>query len=414
MLKESSLKIGFFFNDFSPHSGGVFTYQQDIFRSFLKLAAESKHEFHIICEHDKYNDFSALPALPLNVHVSPMTAPEPPLTPRRRLVRFLRRVVERRSTMHGDKKNTVSRAAEVLARNEIEFTWSIGHYEHEAFDVPYITTVFDLQHRLQPWFPEVSQGGLWDIREEFFSKYVRRATYIITGTEEGRREIERFYRVPEKRIRVIPLPTPSFCLNQTQSDFPSRLSALGITGRYLFYPAQFWAHKNHANLLHALRLLNDGETEPFQLALVGSDHGNLDHVRSLARTLGIEQQVLFLGFVAREDLIALYKGAFALVYTTLFGPDNLPPLEAFANGCPVIITNYDGAQEQLGDAPLYVDSTAPESISTAIRRLLKDNSLRQKMIELGHARAQQWTSLDYVREIFSILDEFAAVRRCWS
>ncbi|UCV03271.1 glycosyltransferase [Dechloromonas denitrificans] len=408
------MKVGFFFNDFSPHSGGVFTYQQDVFRSFLELAAESKHEFHIICEHDKHKDFSALPGHPLNVHVSPMAAPEPPLTPRRRVMRFLRRVLERHSTALADKKETISRAANVLACNEIEFTWSIGHYEHEAFDVPYITTVFDLQHRLQPWFPEVSQGGLWDIREEFFSRYVRRAAYVITGTEEGRREIERFYRVPAKRIRVLPLPTPSFCLNQPQSDFLSRLSALGITGRYLFYPAQFWAHKNHANLLHALRLLNDGETEPFQLALVGSDHGNLDYVRSLARTLGIEQQVLFLGFVTREDLIALYQGAFALTYTTLFGPDNLPPLEAFALGCPVIMSDYDGAREQLEDAPLYVDTTAPESIATAVRQLLQDTSLRQKKIELGHIRAQQWSSADYVREIFSILDEYAAVRRCWS
>lgn len=84
----------------------------------------------------------------------PMAAPEPPLTPSRRVMQFLRRLLERHSAALSDKKEAISRAADVLARNGIEFTWSIGHYEHEAFDVPYITTVLDLQHRLQPWFPE--------------------------------------------------------------------------------------------------------------------------------------------------------------------------------------------------------------------------------------------------------------------
>ncbi|MDR9763617.1 glycosyltransferase family 1 protein [Rhizobium redzepovicii] len=406
------MKIGFFFNDPSPHSGGVFTYQQDIFRSFLELAAKSHHEFHVICEHHKQEDFSALPGRPDNVHISPMDAPEPPLTPRRRVKLFVRRLLGKgeRAIEKGPK---ISRAAAVLVRNEIEFTWSIGHYEHEAFDVPYITTVFDLQHRLQPWFPEVSLSSLWDIREEFFSRYVRRAAYVITGTEEGRREIENFYRVPAKRIRVLPLPTPSFCFNPPAADTASRLRALGITSRYLYYPAQFWAHKNHANLLHALRLINDGETEPFQLALVGSDHGNLDHLRSLARTLGVEQQVLFLGFVAREDLTALYQGAFALTYPSLFGPDNLPPLEAFALGCPVIASDYDGAREQLENAALYVDALAPDSIAAAVRQLQASPELRQQMIEKGHIRARKWTARDYVQEIFSILDEFEPVRRCW-
>lgn len=406
------MKVGFFFNDPSPHSGGVFTYQQDIFRSFLELAAESRHEFHVICEHDKQEDFSALPGRPSNVHISAMAAPEPPLTPRRRVKRFLRRVLGKDNGAP-EKGPQISRAAAVLARNDIEFTWSIGHYEHEAFDVPYITTVFDLQHRLQPFFPEVSLGGLWDIREEFFSRYLRRAAYVITGTEEGRREIENFYRVPAKRIRVIPLPTPSFCFNPPQIDTPSRLQALGITGRYLYYPAQYWPHKNHVNLLHALRLINEGEAEPFQLALVGSDHGNLEHLRSLARNLGIEQHVLFLGFVAREDLTALYQGAFALTYASQFGPDNLPPLEAFALGCPVIASNYDGAHEQLEDAALYVDALAPESIAAAVRQLLRNPDLRQQMIEKGHIRARKWTAADYVRQIFSILDEFEMVRRCW-
>ncbi|MDB5807760.1 MAG: glycosyl transferase group 1 [Betaproteobacteria bacterium] len=397
------MKVGFFFNDPFPRAGGVFTYQQDIFRCFLKLAGETEHEFHIICEHDKADSFSSLELSP-NVHVSPMA---------------------RRRSLHAaaSLKNRVMRAlgyalppseeAVVLADKGIEFSWSIGHYEHEAFDVPYITTVFDLQHRLQPWFPEVSRGGLWEEREDFFFRYLNRAAYVITGTEEGRRQIEGFYQIPSRRVRVLALPTPSFALDAPYEDPAARLEALGIRGRYLFYPAQFWAHKNHANLLHALRLLNTDNAEPFQLALVGSDHGNLDHVRALALSLGVERHVHFLGFVSQDDLIALYRGAFALVYVSLFGPDNLPPLEAFALQCPLIMSNYDGAREQLQEGPLYVDATDPAMLAAAVKRLLQIPEERPRMLALGRARAQQWTGLDYVRGIFAILDEFEATRRCW-
>ena len=406
------MKVGFFFNDFLPRAGGVYTYQQDIFNAFLKLAAETTHEFHIICEHNSREEFGALQERPQNVLISPMAErPWPARTLRQYAARALRRL--RKLGKLSATPIQLQREAAVLSAKKIEFTWSIGHYEHEAFDVPYITTVFDLQHRSQPWFPEVSQGGRWQEREDFFTRYVSRATYVATGTEEGRREIEYFYRIPPKRIRVLPLPTPSFSLSPPAVDVSERLHALGISGRFLFYPAQFWPHKNHANLLLALRLLNENEADPFQLALVGSDHGNLEFVRNLAHSLGVSKYVHFLGFVSQEDLVSLYQGAFSLVYPSLFGPDNLPPLEAFALGCPVIMSDYDGAREQLGTGPLYVNATRPEELAEAVRRLAREPEERSRMIERGRTRAQAWTAADYVRGIFAILDEFESIRRCW-
>jgi len=407
------MKVGFFFNDPKPRSGGVFTYQQDIFHSFLRLAGESAHEFHVICEYDREEDFASLPGRPGNVHISPMAAPPPPPPPPPSRRQRLLRLRGHEPVLPPPPVPAAEKPSRVLAAKGIEFTWSIGHYEHNAFDVPYMITVFDLQHRLQPWFPEVSRDGLWQERENYFSRYVSRATYVITGTQEGRREIENCYNVPSGRIRVLPLPTPGFCLNPPAVDTAQRLRALGITGRFLFYPAQYWPHKNHANLLEALRLVNAQEAEPFQLALVGSDHGNLEYVRGLAQSLQVEQHVLFLGFVAQEDLVALYQGAFALVYTSLFGPDNLPPLEAFALGCPVIMSDYPGAREQLGQAPIYVQATKPGELADAIRHLAQNPQERPRMIAQGQERARSWTATDYVRDIFAILDEFASIRRCW-
>ena len=173
------------------------------------------------------------------------------------------------------------------------------------------------------------------------------------------------------------------------------------------------AHKNHAGLLLALRLLRDQHNLALPLALAGSDRGNQPDIRQMVNDLDLVEQVHFLGFVASDDLIALYRKAFCLAYVTFCGPENLPPLEAFALSCPVVASRVAGAQEQLGDAALLVDPKKPEEIAQAIKSLWKDAALRQILINRGLERATKFTGEDFVKGVFAILDEFEPIRRCW-
>ena len=149
------------------------------------------------------------------------------------------------------------------------------------------------------------------------------------------------------------------------------------------------------------------------MVLVGADHGNEAYVREMVVKLDLSKQVYFLGFVPQSDIPQLYQNAFALTFLSFFGPDNLPPLEAMALGCPVIASNVSGASEQLQDAALLVDPKQPEEIAIAVKSLLEDAALRQNLIETGSLRAKQWMADDYIGEIFSVLDDFEAIRRCW-
>jgi glycosyltransferase involved in cell wall biosynthesis len=280
-------------------------------------------------------------------------------------------------------------------------------------EFPYITTVWDLQHRLQPFFPEVSCDGRWEFRESVFGTSLRRATYVLTGTEAGKAEIERFYQVPAERIRIVPLPTPGFALDSASSDVTTVLAKYCIRGQYVFYPAQFWPHKNHVGVLRAIQILKEKHDLDFSAVFVGADHGNLEHVKGLAQKLGISDRAYFLRFVSREELVALYRGALCLVYVSYFGPDNLPPLEAFALGCPVLASAVNGSREQLGDAALLVDPADHDAIAGGINRLQKEPSLRSVLVEQGFARARRFTGSDFVRKVFELLNEFEAVRSCW-
>src|SRR5437762_10866221 len=95
--------------------------------------------------------------------------------------------------------------------------------------------------------------------------------------------------------------------------------------------------------------------DPPHLVCVGEDRGTKEHVMREAKALGVEHRIHTPGFVERSRLTSLYQHADALLYPSLFGPDNLPPLEAMALGCPVVAARVAGAEEQLGNAAALVD-----------------------------------------------------------
>ena len=280
----------------------------------------------------------------------------------------------------------------------------------ERVDMPYVVTIWDLEHRASPYFPELSARGEWRAREHYFTDALRRATYVITGTDIGRDEIVRFYGVDVERVRILPHPTPTFAIEAANGATP--VLKLAVPAPYVFYPAQFWSHKNHIGLLNGLaELARRGVV--VHCALVGSDKGNLGYVRQRAAELGIADRVHFLGFVEREDLIALYRNAAALVYTSLCGPENLPPLEAMALGCPVIASDIPGAREQLGDAALLVDTLDPVALADAIQRTLSSPELRADLQHKGKARALRYTQTEVGRDLHALIEEFRRRRDLW-
>jgi glycosyltransferase involved in cell wall biosynthesis len=314
----------------------------------------------------------------------------------------------------GDELHTPDWQERIVLSSGVDIIWNLTPFTRTTMEIPYITVIWDLQHRLQPYFPEVSAKGKWSWRERHFAPLCRRASVIIAGTEAGKAEIEHFYQVPGNRIKILPHPTPRFALEAPSRDGAEILNKYRLPKGYLLYPAQFWSHKNHAGLLLAAQLLRDKYNLVFPLVFVGSDKGNCKHIRELADTLDLAAQVYSLGFVPQEDLISLYRNAFALTYVTFFGPENLPPLEAFALGCPVIASNVQGAEEQFGDAAMLVDPKDPKEIALAVKALHDDVTRRQTLIQRGLNRARRFTGEDFVNGILSILDDFERVQRCWT
>jgi len=297
----------------------------------------------------------------------------------------------------------------LLARHRVAFFVNLAP-DALTLDVPFLCCVFDLQHRYQPFMPEVSVQGYWERWDAKFRRILGRATFVVTGTSAGRDEVVRYYQVPEERILILRHPTPQFALTAAAAPPPAPADA----APYVFYPAQFWPHKNHVTVLEAMALIEREHGGGLRLVLVGSDQGNLSFVRRRAAELGVDRIVDFRGPVPRAELIDLYRNAAALAYVSTCGPENLPPLEAFALGCPVIAGVIPGSDEQLGDAALLVDPTDARAVAGAIVTVWRDAATRRRLIEKGRARAQQFTSTGFAQGVLAALSAFEARRKCWS
>lgn len=303
---------------------------------------------------------------------------------------------------------------DVYQREGIQFIIYLAPWLGEiVMDVPYAVFVWDLQHRENPWFPEVSSGSEWDRREDNYAVMLRRASLIYTGTEQGRRELDRYYQIDAERVSVLPFATPSFAIEgASRPRENAALVAMELPADYLFYPAQFWSHKNHVLVLETCRILQEESGWDIGVVFIGSDKGNLGYVQDYARRLGLEGCTRFLGFVDKVDVPELYRGAFCLAFPTFFGPDNLPPLEAFALGCPVVASDIPGAREQLGDAAILVPPTDERAWAKAILGL-RDAATRDHMVAAGREAAARLTWDDYAEKMIGAVENFAAIRRTW-
>jgi glycosyltransferase involved in cell wall biosynthesis len=306
---------------------------------------------------------------------------------------------------------------EVFLRHRIDLVYFLsprGRAE-DLDNINYLMTVWDLCHRDHPEFPEVRGRRQFEHREKKLEAGLTRASAIFVDSDESRKNIVRRYHVDFNRVHVFPFQASKTI--RTKEDKATEdldiNEKYGIDTPYVFYPAQFWAHKNHVYLLEGLRCLEDEYGAKLSAIFSGSDKGNLDYVKSCARNLKLDDRVRFAGFVSDVELRQLYLQSLALVMPTYFGPTNLPPLEAFELGVPVLYPDMEGLREQVQDAALLFDLRHPETLSKCLFDLMNKDGLRETMIEKGKSRVSEINVVDRLEVLKNILLDFSSRRRAW-
>ncbi len=274
-------------------------------------------------------------------------------------------------------------------------------------DIPYLVTITNLMYKYYPR----ELGHTW--KENIVSDLMNKTTashaaLSIVDSQQGMEDLNRFFKIPREKIGVIPHIPPGYIYRYRNMDRHSASKILAkykLPENYIFYPSVFWYYKNHDRLIKSLARIHQLYGTKIHLVLVGHPLDNYKNVVRLIKELGIADQISFLGFVSETEMVALYKRASALVYPSLFGPTNIPPLEAMILGIPVLCSNLFSMPEQVGDAALLFDPFNIEDIAEKIFRIWTDEDLRTSLVQKGYERIKNITQQNYAMQWETVIEK---------
>lgn len=223
---------------------------------------------------------------------------------------------------------------------------------------------------------------------------------VICVSENTKQDLIASHRTKDKPIYVI------YGGFNKQHFYPREKGMVqeryGVTD-YLLYIGEMRPHKNLEGSLEAFARLNLGRYK----FVIGGKKDPRFHPRIEKRVeeLSLKDRVIFLDYVPQQNLPHLYSEAAASVFPSLYEGFGLPPLEAMACGCPVIVSNAASLPEVCGDAAYYIDPYDVENITEGMHEVLKDEALRQNLIEKGLERAKLFSWENSAKEHLKVFKE---------
>ena len=255
---------------------------------------------------------------------------------------------------------------------------------------PSVMVVHDLSHLR---YPEVHPPA----RVAFLNRHLRpamaRTAAVLTDSRFTEAELLHYFPEVAGRTHVVyPGISGRFALAPA-AEVETALDGilLGDERRFFLFLSTLEPRKNLASLLAAYTALPAAIRGAHPLVLVGQMGWQESNFAAVLTGMVERGEVRMLGYLRDELLPALYRRALALIYPSLYEGFGLPPIEAMATGCPVLVANVSSLPEVCGDAALYCDPLDVGSITAGMRRLAEDDALRARLAAAGPARAALYT-----------------------
>lgn len=276
-----------------------------------------------------------------------------------------------------------------------------------------VVTLHDIiaDHHPDLIFPNLKSKLFWKLKQYVA---VRQSALIATVSEHSKKQIAEYFDLAESKIRVISEGArPVFRVLEETGETIETLARhrLEPGDKFLLYVGGISPHKNLAALINAFEKISTARRD-VKMVLVGDykDDPFFSAYPSLKRQvgeLGLEDKVIFTGFIPDEDLVHLYNTAQLLVFPSLEEGFGLPAIEAMSCGTPVLASNCGSLPEVLGEAGSFFNPRDPADMANVITHFLDDDEMRKTMRENGLKRAQKFTWNTGARETLAIFDELA-------
>ena len=280
-------------------------------------------------------------------------------------------------------------------------------------NIPVVSVFYDLQHLHYPQFftqQEISR------RNTQMDQLRRVADRIICISEYTRQSLLAHLKIAPERTETVHVRVQSRLVRPTTQETAQLLSELDIDRHpYIFYPANFWPHKNHRMLLVAYgMLLSRNPGIDVDLVFTGALEEPAQELRGAVQRMGLSGRVHFLGYLPDDRLAAVFQGCKMVIVPSLYEGFGIPLLEAMSFGKPVLCSNVTSLPEIAGDAALFFDPRKPDEIVQAIEKVLTNPDLASELTQRGYQRVSEFKTEDMIHEYLNVFRELIAKPKMFS
>jgi len=264
-------------------------------------------------------------------------------------------------------------------------------------------SVFDFSFDLNPeWHPK---DRVLYFKENFW-KSIKKADRIIVPSNFIYDEAINRYRFDKSILRVVYPGIDHDILKEYPMDLVKRVcEKYQLPENFILFVGSIEPRKNLKNLILAYDLLPDYLKKDFSLVLTGFSGWKNKEIKAFLDKN--RDKVIYTGYVSENELALIYNKASVFVFPSLYEGFGLPPLEAMACGCPVIVSDRASLPEVCSDSALYVNPHEPEDIADKIMEVLENQELRENLIKKGIQRSQSFKWENTAKDILNIFEEVA-------
>ena len=243
-------------------------------------------------------------------------------------------------------------------------------------NINFIYTIFDLEHRKLLSLPEFDNKTSLK-RDKDYTIACNNCSKLVVGTKKIKAEVSKIYNISKNKIYELRFPPPITSLSKKANT-----KKIVISGDYLLYPAQFWAHKNHIYIVNAINYLKKIKKLDFKVVFTGYDKGNLYKIKILIKKFNLQKKFLIFNYVDDHTLRDLYKNCLAVIIPTMVAPHTFPLYEAFFFRKPVIY-NTKVLDPELKDKVIKLNINKTGDIKSIMQKV-RDKKFVKKIVKKNY------------------------------
>lgn len=290
----------------------------------------------------------------------------------------------------------------------IDVYFSPAHYLPYFCPVPQVVTIHDLAYL---YFPEdFIKKDLWQLKN--WTKFsVNKANKVIAVSKTTKKDIVKYYKIDENKVSVIYNGFEKTVGAKTSavkhSDIKLARTAEVKPKKYILFVGTIQPRKNLEVLIDAFSKFSQINID-FKLVIVGKKGWLYKSPFEKARSMKLEDKVIFAGHISDEELIWYYKNAFCLVLPSLYEGFGIPVLEAMSYGCPTVLSMSSSLPEIGDDASLYFDPKDSDDLLEKLLALKDNKKLRKELISKGKQRIKNFSWEKSGQETLEIIKNCAS------